>query len=265
MAMIFFSSIWKQNQWVQKKAGPGVYRTLGTFYSSPMKFYAVAAGRTTGIFTSWPEAQAQVNEFPGAVFKSFKTKKEAEAFLADPVLGAKPGTGKKQKSSHVLDSTDAPIYAEGTIVVYTDGSAIGNPGPGGYGVVIQAEEDEPARELSGGCNHTTNNRMEMTAVIKALEILEGTSSPVVLHSDSKYVVDALNKGWAKNWHKRNWHKSDGNPALNADLWQRLLPLSQALDVRFVWVRGHSGNLLNERCDVLANTAARRIGARLEKK
>jgi ribonuclease HI len=234
---------------------------LGSFYSTPMKFYAVAAGRTTGIFTSWPEAQAQVTGFPGAVFKSFKTKKEAEAFLADPVLGTKPGTGKKQKPSDMPGSIDKQAYPEGTIVVYTDGSAIGNPGPGGYGVVIQADEDQPARELSGGYNHTTNNRMEMTAVIKALEILEGTSRPVVLHSDSKYVVDALNKGWAKSWHKRNWHKSDGNPALNADLWQRLLPLSQALDVRFVWVRGHSGDPLNERCDILANTAARRISAR----
>jgi len=224
-----------------------------------MKFYAVAAGRTTGIFTSWPRAQAQVNGFPGAVFKSFKTKNEAEAFLADPVLGTKSGISKKQKSSHLPDSTDKHIYPQGTIVVYTDGSAIGNPGPGGYGVVIQAKEDGPAQELSGGYNHTTNNRMEMMAVIKALECLDGTSSPVVLHSDSKYVVDALNKGWAKNWHKRNWHKSDGSPALNADLWKRLLPLSQALDVQFVWVRGHSGNPLNERCDVLANTAARQTG------
>lgn len=234
---------------------------MGSFYTTVMKFYAVAAGRTTGIFTSWPEAQAQVTGFPGAVFKSFKTKKEAEAFLADPVLGTKPGTAKKQKNSDLTDRPDVHTYPKGTIVVYTDGSAIGNPGPGGYGVVIQTEEDEPARELSGGCNHTTNNRMEMTAVIKALETLERTSRPVVLHSDSKYVVDALNKGWAQNWHKRNWHKSDGNPALNADLWQRLLPLSQALDVRFVWVRGHSGNPLNERCDILANTAARRISAR----
>ena len=242
-----------------KKQSRGFTGVWEVFIIPPMKFYAVAAGRTTGIFTSWPEAQAQVTGFPGAVFKSFKTKKEADAFLADPVLGGKSGTGKKQKSSHVPDNTDQQIYPEGTIVVYTDGSAIGNPGPGGYGVVIQADEDQPAQELSGGYNHTTNNRMEMTAVIKALEILEGTSSPVVLHSDSKYVVDALNKGWAQNWHKRNWHKSDGNPALNADLWKRLLPLSQTMEVRFVWVRGHSGNLLNERCDILANTAARQNG------
>lgn len=222
-----------------------------------MKFYAVAAGRTTGIFTSWPQAQVQVNGFPGAVFKSFKTRKEAKAFLADPVTGA--GSGRKKPSRKVPPCPGEHTYPQGTIVVYTDGSAIGNPGPGGYGVVIQADEDQPARELSGGYNHTTNNRMEMMAVIKALEILEGTSNSVVLHSDSKYVVDALNKGWAKNWHKRNWHKSDGNPALNADLWKRLLPLSQALDVRFVWVRGHSGNPLNERCDILANTAARQNG------
>lgn len=224
-----------------------------------MKFYAVATGRTTGIFTSWPEAQAQVSGFPGAVFKSFKTIKEAEAFLADPALGGKTGTGKKQKPSYIPDSINEHIYPRGTIVVYTDGSAIGNPGPGGYGVVIQAQDDTPAQELSGGCSHTTNNRMEMMAVIKALENLAGTSSPVVLHSDSKYVVDALNKGWAKSWYKKNWQKSNGSPALNADLWKRLLPLAQGLDVRFVWVRGHSGNPLNERCDILANTAARQPG------
>ncbi len=150
-------------------------------------------------------------------------------------------------------------YPEGTIRVYTDGSAIGNPGPGGYGVVIQDKADGPARELSGGYNHTTNNRMEMMAVIKALKALEGARSPVILHSDSKYVVDAVNKGWARKWQQKNWYKSDGNPALNADLWKQLLPLVQTLDVQFIWVRGHSGNPLNERCDVLANTAARQTG------
>ncbi|MCA1787801.1 MAG: ribonuclease HI [Desulfobacteraceae bacterium] len=227
-----------------------------------MKYYAVAAGRTTGIFTSWPAAKVQVEGFPGAVFKSFKTREQAEAFLADPVLGAE--TGRKKADSSRKSRNNGPAVSnndlpDDTIVVYTDGSAIGNPGPGGYGVVLQDKEDGPARELSGGYNHTTNNRMEMMAVIKALEALEETRSPVILHSDSKYVVDAVNKGWAKKWQQRNWYKSDGNPALNADLWKQLLPLVQALDVRFVWVRGHSGNPLNERCDVLANTAARQTG------
>jgi ribonuclease HI len=221
-----------------------------------MKFYAVAAGRTTGIFTSWPEARAQVEGFPGAVYKSFKTREQALAFLADPVLGTgRKKNASKPKSQHSGSDTDLP---DGTIVVYTDGSAIGNPGPGGYGVVIQEHPDGPVKELSGGYRHTTNNRMEMTAVIKALETLQGTDSPVVLHSDSRYVVDALTRGWAAGWEKRGWKRANGQPALNADLWDQLLPLARSLDIRFVWVKGHSGNPLNERCDVLANTAARQV-------
>lgn len=219
-----------------------------------MKYYAVAAGRTTGIFTSWPEARAQVEGFPGAVYKSFKTREQALAFLEDPVLGTgRKNTAPKRKPRHTLSDTGLP---EGAIVVYTDGSAIGNPGPGGYGVVIQEHPDGPVKELSGGYRHTTNNRMEMTAVIKALETLQGTDSPVVLHSDSRYVVDALTRGWAAGWEKRGWKRANGQPALNADLWDQLLPLARSMDIRFVWVKGHSGNPLNERCDVLANTAAR---------
>jgi ribonuclease HI len=225
-----------------------------------MKYYAVATGRTTGIFTTWPEAKSQVEGFPGAVYKSFKTREQAEAFLADPVLG----TGTKKTASSQKSRNNGPEspdndWPEGTIVVYTDGSAIGNPGPGGYGVVIREHPDSQALELSGSYGHTTNNRMEMTAVIKALQALQGTDSPVVVHSDSRYVVDALTKGWAAGWEKRGWKRSNGQPALNPDLWKQLLPLVQSLNVRFVWVRGHSGNPLNERCDELANTAARQQG------
>jgi ribonuclease HI len=225
-----------------------------------MKYYAVATGRTTGIFTTWPEAKAQVDGFPGAVYKSFKSREQAEAFLADPVLG----TGRKKTTASSKPWNNGPEGAdndwpEGTIVVYTDGSAIGNPGPGGYGVVIREHPDSQAKELSGGYRHTTNNRMEMTAVIKALQALQGTEAPVVVHSDSRYVVDALTKGWARGWEKRGWNRSNGQPALNPDLWKQLLPLVRSMDVRFVWVRGHSGNPLNERCDELANTAARQQG------
>jgi ribonuclease HI len=225
-----------------------------------MTYYAVATGRTTGIFTTWPEAKAQVERFPGAVYKSFKTREQAEAFLTDPALG----TGTKKTTARQKPRNNGPEdpdngWPEGTIVVYTDGSAIGNPGPGGYGVVIREHPDGQALELSGSYGHTTNNRMEMTAVIKALQALQGTDSPVVVHSDSRYVVDALTKGWAAGWEKRGWKRSNGQPALNPDLWEQLLPLVQSLNVRFVWVRGHSGNPLNERCDELANTAARQQG------
>lgn len=143
------------------------------------------------------------------------------------------------------------------VVIYTDGACRGNPGPGGWGAILI--HDAHRKELSGGAARTTNNRMEMTAVIKALSALQGTGSPVVVHSDSRYVVDALTKGWANGWEKRGWNRSNGQPALNPDLWEQLLPLVRSMDVRFVWVRGHSGNPLNERCDELANTAARQQG------
>ncbi|HSL41310.1 MAG TPA: ribonuclease HI [Desulforhopalus sp.] len=225
-----------------------------------MKYYAVAAGRTTGIFTSWPAAKAQVDGFPGAVYKSFNTREQAESFLANPVLGL----GRKKTAASLKPRYNGPTgsdkdWPDGTIVVYTDGSAIVNPGPGGYVAVIQKYPDGPAKELSGGYRHTTNNRMEMTAVIKALQALQGTVFPVVVHSDSRYVVDALTKGWARGWEKRGWKRSNGEPALNPDLWKQLLPLVQSMNVRFVWVRGHSGNPLNERCDELANMAARQQG------
>ena len=137
-------------------------------------------------------------------------------------------------------------------MVYTDGGAIGNPGPGGYGVVIKDKE-----ELSGGYNLTTNNRMELKAVMVAMKALKGEKSPIVLHSDSKYVVNGLTRGWARNWKKRNWVKSDGKPAMNADMWDLLLDLQAGLDITFKWVKGHAGDPLNERCDELATKAARK--------
>ena len=217
-----------------------------------MKYYAVAQGLKTGIFTNWPETQRLVQGIPNAVYKSFKTREEAEAFLKNPQYASK---GKSAKKSY--PKTPAP--PANAVVVYTDGSAIGNPGPGGYGVVIQKPGESGPMELSAGFSRTTNNRMEMTAVIIALEALKECDGPIVLHSDSKYVLDAITKGWAKGWKKRGWKKSDGNPALNADLWKRLLAALEGLDIRFQWVKGHAGNPLNERCDQLANTIAREPG------
>ncbi len=221
-----------------------------------MKFYAVAKGRQTGIFTSWPEAQRLVKGFAGAVFKSFKTREEAQAFLENPSYGS--GTPKKSSKaspgkhfSKVVQKTD---YPDNSVVVYTDGGAIGNPGPGGYGVVFQNGE-----QFSGGFNRTTNNRMELMAVIVALEALKGETRPIFLHSDSRYVVDGITKNWAKSWKRRGWKKSDGSPAMNSDLWARLLDLLPGLTIRFIWVKGHAGNPLNEACDHLANSTARQSG------
>lgn len=180
------------------------------------------------------------------------------AFLENPAYtNGAPSTGNPGCAAPGKKTGQQPAgyeYPENAVVVYTDGGAIGNPGPGGYGVVFETGET-----FSGGFNLTTNNRMELLAVIVALEALEGETRPVCLHSDSRYVVNGITKNWAKGWKRRGWKKSDGTPAMNPDLWQRLLDLLPDLDVRFFWVKGHAGNPLNEACDHLANSTARMSG------
>lgn len=134
------------------------------------------------------------------------------------------------------------------INIYTDGACSGNPGPGGWGAVL--EYGEHKKELSGGEKETTNNKMELTAVIKALEALKEPCK-VTLTTDSKYVCDSVTKGWVYSWQKNNWRKADKKPALNIDLWEQLLPLLKKHQVEFVWVKGHAGHPQNERCDALA--------------
>lgn len=134
------------------------------------------------------------------------------------------------------------------IELYTDGACSGNPGPGGWGAVLRYGTRE--KELSGGEKSTTNNRMELTAVIKGLEALKETCE-VRLVTDSKYVADGLSKGWARSWQKNGWRKADKKPALNSDLWERLLQLSDIHRLDIEWVKGHAGHPENERCDRLA--------------
>lgn len=134
------------------------------------------------------------------------------------------------------------------ITIYTDGSCSGNPGPGGWGAILDYKGVR--KELSGGEYETTNNRMEMTAVIKALECLREPCE-ITLCSDSKYVMDALSKGWAKGWRARGWRKADKQPALNADLWARMLELCEPHVFHYQWIKGHAGHPENERCDRLA--------------
>ena len=141
------------------------------------------------------------------------------------------------------------------IIIYTDGACTGNPGAGGYGAVLIRGEDR--QEISGGYKLTTNNRMEMMAAIAALKSLDRASS-VKLHSDSKYLVDAVTKGWAKKWQANGWMRNKKDKAKNPDLWQELLNLCQEHEVDFVWVKGHAGIPENERCDRLAVAAARGI-------
>ena len=134
------------------------------------------------------------------------------------------------------------------VEIYTDGACSGNPGPGGWGAILRYKETE--KELSGGAADTTNNRMELTAVIEALALLK-ESCVVELYSDSKYVIDGLSKGWAKGWQKRGWIKSDKKPALNPDLWERLLALTDRHEMHYHWVKGHAENEKNNRCDQMA--------------
>lgn len=137
--------------------------------------------------------------------------------------------------------------------IYTDGACSGNPGPGGYGAILKYGSH--VREMSGGYRLTTNNRMELMGIIKALEELKRPCR-VNLYSDSRYVVDAINLGWVRNWMKSGWRKSDRSPVKNVDLWVRLLDLAGQHEVKWIWVKGHSDNENNSRCDRLAVEASR---------
>ena len=147
------------------------------------------------------------------------------------------GEGSFQKENHMKQVT-----------IYTDGACSGNPGPGGWGAILMYGEHK--KELSGGEDSTTNNRMELTAVIEALRCLNQPCT-VDLWSDSKYVIDGLEKGWAKGWQARGWVKSDKKPALNPDLWEELLRLVDLHTLRYHWVKGHAENPYNNRCDEMA--------------
>ncbi len=211
------------------------------------KFYAVASGKKNGIYTSWSEAEAQVKGFGGAKYKGFVSRSDAEAWMKNPEYNQKI---KKEKR----DTYQQPVASGAEIEIYTDGGAINNPGPGGYGAVLLVNGE--LSELFGGFKHTTNNRMELMACIKGIEALPTRSKTVALFSDSKYVVNGISKGWAKSWRKRGWLKSDGKPAVNSDLWAILLDIIEGLAITFHWVKGHAGNPLNERCDKLAVSSAR---------
>ena len=141
------------------------------------------------------------------------------------------------------------------VKIYTDGACSGNPGKGGYGVLLMYNEHR--KELSGGYRLTTNNRMEMMAAIVGLETLTMQSN-VTLYTDSRYLVDAITKGWAKKWRANGWQRNQKEAAKNPDLWQKLLDLCEEHEVEFVWVKGHSGHPENEHCDRLAVAASQQL-------
>jgi ribonuclease HI len=142
------------------------------------------------------------------------------------------------------------------VLLFTDGASLGNPGPGGWAAILRWGSHE--KELSGGFCHTTNNRMELLAVIEGLTALTRPCHVQVI-TDSRYVHDAIAKGWLPAWQKRGWKTADKKPVKNQDLWQRLIPLLSRHHVDFHWVRGHAGHPENERCDVLAKQAAQAPG------
>ena len=134
------------------------------------------------------------------------------------------------------------------VTLYTDGACSGNPGPGGWGAILIYKDIR--KEMSGGDRETTNNKMELTAAIEGLSALKEPCK-VQLYSDSKYLIDGITKGWARGWRAKGWKKSDGKPALNVDLWEKILELDDYHEIEYIWVKGHAGNPNNERCDRLA--------------
>lgn len=141
------------------------------------------------------------------------------------------------------------------VTLYTDGACSGNPGPGGWGAILEC--DGRRKELSGGDASTTNNRMELTAVIEGLSALK-YGCAVTLVSDSKYVIDAITKGWVYSWKAKGWRKADKSPALNVDLWEKLLAQLARHEMTYNWVKGHAGHPQNERCDEMAVEQSRRF-------
>jgi len=135
--------------------------------------------------------------------------------------------------------------------IFTDGASSGNPGPGGYGTILLYNGHR--KELSGGFRKTTNNRMELKAVIEGLSALKRICK-VIVYSDSKYIIDPIKKGWIYNWHDKNWKRKPNKTVLNADLWTQLYELINKHEVDFEWIRGHNGNIENEKCDEIATTA-----------
>jgi len=232
------------------------------------QIYVVVRGRNPGVYEAWSGddgASSQVQGFPGALFKGFVRQEDALAWLESldeeelpaelhvALAASIEGSVLREESGRYMVACE-----DDKVVIYTDGAAIGNPGPGGYGAVLCFGKHR--KELSGGYRMTTNNRMELMACIAALEALKRpssgkTSPPMVLYSDSRYVVNGIKKGWAEQWRRHNWQRSNGAIAENVDLWARLLALYDEHDVTFRWVKAHAGHPLNERADQLASEAA----------
>jgi ribonuclease HI len=227
------------------------------------KFYAVVRGRQPGIYGYWSGeggAQEQVTGYAGARYKGFSNVEEATHWFQNQA-GAEPKLfgiqSALQPAAQGLESASPKSTAsipDDKVLIYTDGASPGNPGPGGYGVVLISKKGR--RELSGGYRRTTNNRMELMACIQALHALKKPSR-ATLFSDSRYLINAISKGWALRWRRNDWMRSPTEPAENSDLWGELLDELARHEIEFRWVRGHAGTPENERCDQLAVQAAQK--------
>ena len=240
-------------------------------------FYTVVAGRKPGIYTQWsgPDgAEEQVKGFAGAIFRGFTTRAEAEAFqsaggkasaVSQPSLPS--ASSSAAPAARSAPAREKPEYAADLaarkVVVFADGASTGNPGPGGYGVVMLSGDPHSGqitrKELSAGFRRTTNNRMELLGCIVALQSLPPGAN-VVVYSDSRYVVNAITLNWARRWQANGWLRAPDvsgrrQRAENVDLWEQMLALLEQHNVEFRWVKGHANNAENERCDRLAVQAA----------
>ena len=222
--------------------------------SSKSAYYAVRSGHKPGIYRSWEGCRQQVEGYSNAEYKRFASLDEAEHYL-NPNGGARP----KPAADPVQMTLTPPPRGASTlkeVTIYADGACLGNPGPGGYGVIVTFGERR--KELSAGFRLTTNNRMEILGCIAGLSALKEPCT-VTVYSDSRYVVNTMTKSWAIRWRRNDWKRKDGDgqmkDALNKDLWIQMLELCDKHRVQFKWIRGHSGNEGNERCDELARTAA----------
>lgn len=209
------------------------------------KIYAVKRGLKTGLFNSWDECKKQVTGVKGARFKGFTDVNEAEKWL----LG-EAASGQELPKSINNSFDDAADY-----IIYTDGSCLKNPaGPGGWAAVVMDQVNGELTELHSGEPSTTNNRMELTAAIAALNFIRD-GAVVDLYTDSQYLKNAFTKHWLAGWKQNGWKTAAGSEVKNKDLWQKLDKLFSAHQVRFYWVKGHVGIEHNERCDVLAKSEA----------
>jgi ribonuclease HI len=230
-------------------------------------YYAVARGHKPGIYDQWfgeNGAQNNIDGFSNAVFKKFSTLEDATSWLKEftgknkfssadsSTYSTKTGQIRSKNNDPPACLKETSFSSSEQVVIYTDGGCIQNPGPGGYGAVLKFKGCR--KEISGGYRRTTNNRMELMACIEGLKILKKPCN-VVIYSDSQYVVNSIEKKWVQKWRSNAWMRTKTESAENVDLWEQLLELCDKHKVEFKWVRGHAGNVENERCDQLARQNA----------